>query len=673
VIRRFPIRAKLTIATLLPLAIAIMSCWFIGVTVLVNKVGNLALEKVRNDLNAARALYQAELERIQGVLLYTSAIPEAVEAAGRGDSRRLTHLLFSLNTPRRFDLFIAVSADGTVLARGHNPTVRGDRLLSNPLVTRALRGEAATGTVILPPTQMEREGRELLQQGVIRLVPTPHARPLQEAEERSGMFMMAAVPLRDDGGAVTGALLAGILLNNSTRLVDQLTTTLYREMEREEKNTGTATIFMRDIRVSTTVPDSRGVRAIGTLMASEIHDRVILKGERHIGRAFVVNESYLAAYEPILSAEGVPIGALYVGLRERPYLMLKMSIGVTFSVILLVGSAVGIVISTFAGNRIATPIKELEGLVRRVAEGERGLASSITTRDEIGDLAAEFNQMSRILKEQEEEIRALTQGLEQKVAERTAELSEKNRLLDEARADLVRAEKLAAIGELAAGVAHEINNPMAIIRGNTELLQMTIPLDAEGREEVETIAHQVQRIERIVSNLLRFARKEKITRDRFDLEPLIQETLQQLPHQIPFDHVRVFLQIPPDLPPLPGDREQIRQVITNLLLNAIQSMPDQGEITVTARVDADTRECVLDIADTGPGIPPETRSQIFNPFFTTRPQGTGLGLSVSYGIIREHGGTIRLLDTTVGATFRIILPLAARDTTTEGEPHDHLS
>lgn len=672
-IRRFPIRAKLTVATLLPLAIAIVSCWFIGVTVLVNKVGSLALEKVGNDLNAASALYHAELERTEGVLLYTTAIPEARESLKRGDRARMLNLLASLNTPRRFDLFLATGADGRVLARAHNPSAHGDDLSSNPLIARALKGSPSSGTIVLSPIGMLREGEELAARAAIPVVPTPHARTPSEPVERSGMFLMAATPIRDERGVVIGTLCAGTLLNDSSRLVDLLTATLYRDMEGANRQTGTATIFLRDVRIATTVPDARGRRAVGTLMASEIHDKVILKRERHIGRAFVVNESYLAAYEPILSAEGVPVGALYVGLRERPYLLMKMNIGLTFSLILLAGTAVGIVISTFAGRRIAAPIKELEGLVRRVAGGERGLVSAIDTRDEIGDLALEFNQMSRILKRQDEEIAALTQGLEQKVAERTAELSEKNRLLAEAKAELVRVEKLAAIGELAAGVAHEINNPMAIIRGNAELLQMTIPPGGEGREEVDTIARQVTRIERIVSNLLRFARQEKIARETISLRPLVEEILRQLPHQIPLDRISVSLEIPDDFPPIPGDRHQIAQVITNLLLNAAQAMPDGGRITVGASVDTAAGTCTLTVSDTGPGVPESIRNKIFNPFFTTRSQGTGLGLSVSYGIVREHGGNITLLETESGASFRITLPLVPRETTpSPGETDDHL-
>jgi two-component system NtrC family sensor kinase len=378
----------------------------------------------------------------------------------------------------------------------------------------------------------------------------------------------------------------------------------------------------------------------------------------------VVNSWYFTAYEPILSLDGVPIGALYVGMQEVPYTATKVSMGVLYSGVLLLGSLIGLAISWLLGSKLAQPIKALENAVRRVAAGERNLQIQVTSHDEIGSLATEFNQMTTTLEQREEAIQELNRGLEEKVQTRTAELEEKNRLLVQTREELVRAEKLAAVGKLAAGVAHEINNPLAIIRGNVELLQMSIPVDADNREEADTIYQQVGRMERIVANLLSFARQQQKELGQLDLNHTLHEIISQVGHQAPLTGIAVTEQYSTDLPPLAGDEGQLRQVFTNLILNALQAMPDGGTLTVTTTLGALADNCTVIIADTGVGIPVERQQEIFNPFFTTKANGTGLGLSVSYGIVQEHGGTITVQSVPQqGTAFAVTLPLCQSPST----------
>lgn len=659
--RRFPISAKLTVATLVPLAIAIACCWLVGVTVLASRVLVQAQEKVRTDLNAAQALYQSELNHIRDVVRFTAVIPTMVTAFAQNDRALLDGQLSPLRQSEQFDIFTAIDAKGTVLARSTNPLSVGDDCARDALISRALKGEVATGTVILSPVAMRREGAPLVERAAIKLLSTPHARTRTDTVEQAGMFLLTAAPVKDGRGNVLGVLLGGILLNQNNALVDRIKETLFESRSTTDGDSGSATIFLGDVRIATNVQDTNGNRAIGTRMAEDIFNRVLLKNERHIGRAFVVKDWNFAGYEPILSQQGVPIGALYVGLREKPFTSLKINIGILFSIVLLFGAAMGTISSKLLSQRLARPIKELEALVRQVAAGERGLTSPIATRDEIGDLATEFNQMSAALARQDQEIGELTRGLEQKVAERTVELAEKNQQLEKTREELVRVEKLAAVGELAAGVAHEINNPMAIIRGNAELLQMALPKGHENLDEVDAIATQVQRVERIVANLLRFARRERLQIALVNPATLLDEIMATIVYQAPLESITVTRDFQADLPLLPGDAELLRQVFTNLILNAIQAMPAGGSLTLACRAVPEQGQCRISVSDTGNGILPEHHTQLFNPFFTTKPTGTGLGLSVSYGIVHDHGGNIQVESIPgAGATFVVLLPLASQ-------------
>jgi PAS domain S-box-containing protein len=255
---------------------------------------------------------------------------------------------------------------------------------------------------------------------------------------------------------------------------------------------------------------------------------------------------------------------------------------------------------------------------------------------------------------QEEEVKQLNLDLERKVAERTLLLEAKNRELLEVQEELARAEKLAAIGSLAAGVAHEINTPTAIIRGNVELLKMTLPLDAEGQEEAEEILRQTDRIALITQNMLAFARKQSLNRRSLSLNDLLAEILGQIGHHIPLDQVDISFDPAMNLPDYRGDIDRLRQVFTNLIVNGLQAMDGSGQLRISTRFVDGLHQ--ISIADSGPGIPLNIQEQIFNPFFTTKATGTGLGLSVSYGIVRAHGGSIEV-ESQSGAGSRFIVVL----------------
>jgi two-component system, NtrC family, sensor kinase len=266
--------------------------------------------------------------------------------------------------------------------------------------------------------------------------------------------------------------------------------------------------------------------------------------------------------------------------------------------------------------------------------------------------------MKRRLQERDEENQALNRTLEQKVLERTAQLEEKSQQLLNTQKELAQVERLAGIGLLASGVAHEINNPLAIIRGNAELLEMSDRLDDSDQSEVETIIRQVGRVERIVSNLLTFARTKKKVIRPFRIEALLDDILDQIGHQIPLDTYRIERRYQTADVDIEGDEDQLRQVFTNLIVNGLQAMETWGVLTVGTEIRTGEELCRITIADSGTGISKELQEKLFTPFFTTKERGTGLGLAVSYGIVKDHGGDIRFVSAPgLGAEFIVVLPL----------------
>ncbi len=228
---------------------------------------------------------------------------------------------------------------------------------------------------------------------------------------------------------------------------------------------------------------------------------------------------------------------------------------------------------------------------------------------------------------------------------------------------LLQADKLASLGQLSAGVAHEINNPLGLILGYTQLMLRDEPENSQKHEDLKTIEKHTRNCKTIVEALLNFARKTETKKMLVDVNRAIEQVVTVIRHQFELSGIAVQTRYDPELPQVLGDTEKLKQVVMNLVMNARQSISAAGQITVTTRHDARGRRVAIAVADTGSGIPPHVLTRIFDPFFTTKPtgQGTGLGLSVSYGIVQEHGGEITVdSESGKGSLFSVILPAAVQ-------------
>jgi len=280
--------------------------------------------------------------------------------------------------------------------------------------------------------------------------------------------------------------------------------------------------------------------------------------------------------------------------------------------------------------------------------------------EELDELAQSFERMRERLREAVAENSQFTQKLESKVAERTQQLKA-------AHQKLLQSDRLASLGQLAASVAHEINNPVSGVLNLSMLMQRMLKDDGvppnrldEFRKYLGQVTSETSRVGRIVSDLLAFSRRSKPHRAPADLNQIVRTTLSLVQHKLKLSNVEVESRLADNLPPVPCDPSQIQQVVLNMTLNAAEAAQPKGGGRVTVSTEACDPVVLLTISDNGEGIPPENLAKIFDPFFTTKPEGkgVGLGLAVSFGIIQAHGGDIEVQSTVgKGTTFSISLPL----------------
>ncbi|MFW2374361.1 MAG: sensor histidine kinase [Gammaproteobacteria bacterium] len=533
------------------------------------------------------------------------------------------------------------------------------------LLSDARSGKAVSGVEIFFQDDLIREktiDRNLLR---LSLIDTPRARPVQRRVEDRGMMLRMVYPVRDASNQVVALLDGGVLLNGNFEFVDRLRDLVYGVGSLIEGSYGTVTVFLDDVRITTNVPVTSGERALGTRVSDEVRTQVLEQGENWIDRAFVVNDWYISAYEPIYDVGGERIGILYAGFLESPFSQKHRNallvLFALFVVVMLLSSWFAI----RGAKSIFRPIEQMTAVVRATYAGKQLRIGNVDSHDEIGELARQFDSMLDQLQERNYQIIHAAEILEQKVEERTLALKNKNidlknniNLLNETRKQLVLAEKLASLGELTAGIAHEINNPTAVILGNMELMlaEMGSKMDPV-KFEAKLIIEQVYRIRTIIDSLLQYSRTGETSEyiAPININELIEHTLPLVRHEVEIHHVAIDLELKADIA-IGIRRQELQQVLINLIVNAVQSLgPQAGQLTI-ATENWDDRGMVIRIRDNGPGIPEDKIDRIFDPFYTTRKSGTGLGLSVSFGIVQCYGGTIKAENlATGGACFSVWL------------------
>jgi len=495
--------------------------------------------------------------------------------------------------------------------------------------------------------------------------------------ETRGLVSRTVIPVLNQYNDIIGFLDGGLLLNNSSTLVDQIRDLIYPTKQDNLRPIGTLTIFLDNLRVSTNVPlnsDERAGRAIGTRVSNEVRDAVLNQGKEWVDKAYVYDAWYITAYQPIRDQYDNVVGMLYTGYLLWPfvktYLTNIVEIGVA-TLLLLLASGVFV----YRGSRdLFRPIERIHRVVKLVQLGknQRIGAIGLDERHELAQLAKQFDNMLDLLQQRNEEIQRAAHDLEEKILDRTASLQEKTeqlehhiQLLNQTRDKLIVHEKLAALGELTAGIAHEINNPTAVILGNTELIRFELGNDAKRvEEEIDAIMLQIDRIRNITRSLLQYSRhggvQDEITWQH--INPIIDESITLVKtgskkRDVEFVtdlHAQSSVEV---------NRHQLLQILVNLQMNAIHAMNGKGKLTIRSEDWCEHGEvlgAIVHIEDEGCGIKPEHLKRVFDPFYTTKREGTGLGLSVSQSLLSQTGGEIRVQsEVGKGSTFSVYLPSKA--------------
>lgn len=670
---RYSVRGKLLTLILLPILLTFAA--LIGLTAYWTTTysDRQLYMKVASDLAVARNTLQLmqdrQLERLEQLSQTLSIHPYFSE----GNLHALEPLINDVKKRQGFDFLYLIPIEQLINDQALRPSIEN-------LLPRLLKGESFKGLSVIDQAELDYIHPPLTEQVLVQVLETPRAVPSDKTLETRGMFVRTLQPIYNETGELGYVLDGGVLLNHNLEFVDQIRDLIYGKDALPEKGIGTVTLFLDDIRITTNVPAEHldqpttdFVRAIGTRVSAEVYQQVLVHERIWLDRAFVVNDWFISAYEPIYSLDNQLIGVLYTGFSESPFISMYRrnlgELGITLGLIMLIS---GYFVWRSA-YRLLSPIKHIHRSVMAVRQGDtEARIGPLKAENEFADLAKQFDFMLDELDTRQEVIKQAAEKLEQKVELRTHSLKRKTlelekhiELLNATRAELFTKEKLAVLGELTAGIAHEINNPAAVILGHIDLLQAELGENSVVQDEIDTIIEQVYRIRAIINNLLQYSRPGQVIDQMqpLDINRVVQDTVSLVRYALDKKGISVERDFG-DLPSAEGNRQQVQQVLVNLMLNAANAMPTQGRIWLTTRpwqTDDGELGVQIQVRDEGVGMSEEVRQRIFEPFYTTRENGNGLGLSISRSLAKRYGGDIKVESTLgKGSQFTIYLRHKAR-------------
>jgi two-component system NtrC family sensor kinase len=597
---------------------AILSA-FVGIRIINERIIDEAQTRVSLDLSSAWAIYNSKLREVE-VIMRLAASKEAVVAMCETRNWNDSDVQSRLDRIRHgfgLDFLDVLGPNGQVVMRTTAPTVVGDYRTSDPAVVSALKGDAMACMATLSQAELQKESESLADRALLPLEDTPHARPRAKDAETRGMVMVAAVPVRQ-GMQIVGVVYGGILISKNNDLVDTIRNTVFKNEQYKGVPVGTATIFLNDCRIATTVLKENGNRALGTRASKEVAETVLDNGKPWMGEAFVVKDRCLAAYDPIRDGNGQVIGMLYVGILKAPFEAIGHGIMIRYIFVSLFVLFFSLVLAFIIASRMAQPIHRLVMAANHMCNGKRPApVSSGEGCHETNMLIRAFNEMAATLAEREEKLKALNRSYM----------------------------------ETLGFVSHELKSPVATIMNygyllkeqklgaTTEKQQRALrAIDAASQRLVEMVRHYL--------NLSRIENGELLpVRSHFAVLPdVLTPVLEGMEADLESRTMKVRNNIAADVV-LHADVNMVREVFENLIGNAIKYGRDGGALEISARPLDGFVEFV--VRNEGDGIPPDKIGNLFQKFSriesTDRDRakrGTGLGLFITKNIVEAHGGRI---------------------------------
>jgi two-component system NtrC family sensor kinase len=644
------VRLRLLLIALLPL-IVVLPLLF-GVTMLrwINQYDDLLASKVVSDLRVAEQYFgRIEAAQASGVAAVAKSVGFA--EAKSGGAKALIAFLDRERATLALDfLTLGTLSDPEMPAAMHE-------------VAQAAKPDAPSAyLIVLSAQDLAAISEPMAARAAVSLVPTEAARSIDRAVEDRGMLILAAHRLA--GGE--SVLLGGRLLNHDLDIIDNMNALVHRDESGAISRTGTTTLFLDDVRISTNVRLFEGARALGTQVSEVVWRQVMQTGQTWLGSAFVVNDWYISGYVPLSDIGGNRIGMLYTGFLEAPFKAQRNTTILALIVAFIAVIGLSVPLFLWLAKGIFAPLERMTATMARAEAG--ALDARIGPVDETSEIGAVARHLDRLLDQVEERdasLRVYAENLNDLVEQRTAELKAANDKLEATFAQLIMVEKLASIGEITAGVAHEINNPVAVIQGNLEVIRMGLSPEqvAAMRTELDLIDAQAHRINIIVGKLLNFTRPGEMSdlTTSVRADKAVEDSLILVAADLRKHRIAVQVSHVPS-PTFRLVETELQQVLVNLFINATQAIGRDGTLTIRTgpakRAGVAGTEIV--VTDTGPGIPADKIDNVFDPFMTTKlGTGSGLGLSISQSLVTRVDGLISVTsELGQGATFTVWFPAA---------------
>jgi two-component system NtrC family sensor kinase len=607
------------------ITIFVVSIALLGFYLIKNYVMERAQAKVRNDLNSAREIYREGTENIRDVVRFTAVRFFIKDALSANNIELLKSQLEQIRKTESLDILTLTDPTGKVLIRSRNPCICGDSQARDELVDHVLStGEVVAGTVIVPREELLKEGADLAQRAYAKFVPTHKAKLSVRTEQTSGMMIKAAAPVLGYDGRLIGVLYGGALLNRNYDIVDKVKETVYQGSEYKGRDIGTATIFQRDVRISTNVRREDGSRAIGTRVSEEVYEQVLVQGLPWVDRAFVVTDWYKTAYEPIKDTNGQVIGMLYVGTLEQPFIDMAKNVSLVFVSIVLIATLLAGVLALILAGAISRPLTRMLDATEKLSEGNLGYkVNAETGTAELNMLATSFNDMSTCLGERERSLRISNENLA---------------ALNKAYLDLV------------GFVSHELKGVLASTMANAYSVRDGFCgiINSEQKMALDSITKNLDYLGETLRKFLNLSRIEKgeLELNKVDVclrEEVFSPSLEAFSREITEKQMEIINQIKPRMK-VKCDRDLLLMVANNLVGNAVKYGFDKGKVVLSCNNGGDKVQIEV-YSDSRP-IKEQEKVKLFKKFSrldvpeTKQVKGTGLGLFITKEIIEKHGGDI---------------------------------